>query len=46
MYHLHYYALFQIDEELAKLLEFKKLLGDDGTKKFTLKCPKVSFCDF
>ena len=33
--------MFQIGEEVAKLLELKAQLGDEGSKKFVLKCPKV-----
>uniref|UniRef100_A0A3Q0S4N5 WHEP-TRS domain-containing protein n=1 Tax=Amphilophus citrinellus TaxID=61819 RepID=A0A3Q0S4N5_AMPCI len=31
----------QIDEEVAKLLELKAQLGDDGKNQFVLKTPKV-----
>lgn len=31
----------QISEEIAKLLELKAQLGDEGSKKFVLKTPKV-----
>uniref|UniRef100_A0A3Q4GPY9 WHEP-TRS domain-containing protein n=1 Tax=Neolamprologus brichardi TaxID=32507 RepID=A0A3Q4GPY9_NEOBR len=31
----------QIDEEVAKLLELKARLGDDGKTQFVLKTPKV-----
>lgn len=30
----------KINEEVAKLLELKAQLGEDGPKKFVLKCPK------
>lgn len=35
------WLLLQITEEVAKLLELKAQLGEDGPKKFTLKTPKV-----
>ena len=34
--------LFQIDEEVAKLLQLKAQLGGDHGQKFILKCPKVN----
>lgn len=34
-------VLMQIDEEVAKLLELKARLGDDGKTQFVLKTPKV-----
>lgn len=37
-----YITMFQIGEEVAKLLELKAQLGDDGPKKFVLKTPKVT----
>lgn len=33
--------LSQINEEVAKLLELKAQVAEDGPKKFVLKCPKV-----
>ena len=35
------FLVFQIDEEVAKLLELKLRLGDDGKHQFVLKTPKV-----
>ncbi|XP_059165012.1 histidine--tRNA ligase, cytoplasmic-like isoform X3 [Physella acuta] len=32
--------MVKVDEEVKKLLDLKKQLGDDGPKKFTLKTPK------
>ena len=34
--------LFQIDEEVAKLMQLKAQLGGDHGQKFILKCPKVN----
>jgi len=34
-------TLSQIDEEVAKLLELKAQIKDDGPQKFQLKVPKV-----
>lgn len=37
------FLFLKIKEEVAKLLELKKQLGDDGkSQKFVLKTPKVS----
>ncbi len=36
------FVAVQIDEEVAKLLQLKAQLGDEGTKKFLLKTPKVN----
>ena len=33
--------LLQVSEEVAKLLELKAQLSDEGSKKFVLKTPKV-----
>ena len=35
--------VFQIGEEVAKLLELKAQLGSDGVTKYILKTPKVTF---
>ena len=36
------YVVVQIGEEVAKLLQLKAQLGDEGTKQFLLKTPKVN----
>ena len=34
-------SVFQIDEEVSKLLQLKAQLGDEQRPQFNLKCPKV-----
>ena len=41
-----YAFCLQVSEEVAKLLELKAKLGDEPSKKFVLKCPKVCYYSF
>ena len=42
----HFLLWLQLKEEIAKLIELKKQLGDEqGSQKFVLKTPKVTVID-